>query len=162
MPESPAPFRAIGETAAAIEPTRSAHGEWSVTIPAGTPPEALLRPEYWKHVTHKFTVGARKGIGDDIIAVCADRTWRATYEIRDIGPTDMTLVILKPGADGVCWYDGEGDLSLETKTHYVEWVNIGTLHTVRRKSDKEFAKKRCQSAQIAAAYMHKHYGDIAA
>ena len=160
--ETSAPIRSISETAANISPVRSARNEWMVTIPAGTPPEALLRPDYWKHVTHRFRVGANDGKGGDIIAICADRTWRANYEIRDIGPLHMTLVILRTDSDGVCRYGGEGDLPLETKTHYVEFINIGHMHAVRRKSYKEITKNRFQSEQLAATYMHETYPDIAA
>ena len=161
-PEASEPIRAINEAVANVRLSRSARNEWLVTIPAGTFPETLLRPDYWKHVTHRFRIGENDGKGGDIIAICADRTWRANYEIRDIGPLHMTLVILKPDSDGVCRYGGEGDLTMETETHYVEWINIGNMHAVRRKSDKEIMKNRFQSEQLAAAWMHKQYPGIAA
>ena len=148
--------RAISEDR--INFSRSVRNEWIVRVPAGTLPEDLLLPEYWKHVVQ----AKRFKAGDDIIARCEDRSWRANYEIRDVGPLHATLAILKPDSDGVCWFGKIADLPLETDTHYVEWINIGNLHAVKRKSDKEIIEKGFRTAEAAAVWMHKHCAAIAA
>ena len=74
----------------------------------------------------------------------------------------MTLALLKPDSDGVCWFNKLCALSMETETHYVEWINIGTMHTVRRKSDKEIIEQRFRTPELAAAWMHKHLAGMAA
>ena len=154
---------AITETAAKVRLARQARNEWHVTIPPGIPPETLLRPDYWKHVTHLFRVGDNDGRGGDIIAVCEDRSWRATFEIRDIGPYHMNLVILKPDSDGVCWFDKLSDLADETTTHYVKWIAPGAVRWgVKRKSDDETIESGFEHKALAKVWMHKHCADIAA
>ena len=148
--------RAISEDR--ITFSRSVRNEWIVTVPAGTLPEDLSVPEYWKHVVQ----AKRFKAGDDIIARCEDRTWRATYEIRDVGPQHATLAILKPDSDGVCRFGKIADLSLETGTHYVKFINNVYKHGVRRKSDDELVEKNFENAELAAAWMHEHIKKIAA
>lgn len=146
--------------------SRSARAEWTVSVPSGTAPEDLLNPEYWKHIAAalKFNAGDAKGrIGDDVLAICEDRSWRALYEVRDVGPTHITLSLVAPGKDGVCRYvNPVKDLALETDTHYVKWINIGHKHAVCRKSDNEIIEKGFKTAQQGAAWMHKHCEQIAA
>lgn len=148
--------RAISEDR--ITFSRSVRNEWIVTVPAGTLPEDLSVPEYWKHVVQ----AKRFKAGDDIIARCEDRTWRATYEIRDVGPQHATLAILKPDSDGVCRFGKIVDLAKDTDTHYVEWINIGTKHVVKRKSDGEIIEKGFKTSEAATAWMHEHVMKIAA
>ncbi len=141
-----------------ITPAPSVRTEWIVTVPAGTQPEDLCQPEYWKHVS------VSKGLkaGDDIIARCEDRSWRANYEIRDIGPQHATLAILQPDADGVCRFDKIDDLAKKTATHFVEWINIGVKHVVKRKSDGVIVESGFRTSELAADWMHSHCAKIAA
>jgi len=148
--------RAISEDR--INFSRSVRTEWIVRVPAGTLPEDLCSPEYWKHVVQ----AKRFKAGDDIIARCEDRSWRADYEIRDVGPLHATLALLKRDSDGICWFDKIAALPTETDTHYVEWINIGNLHAVRRKSDKEIIEKGFRTAEAAAKWMAMHCAAIAA
>ena len=139
--------------------SRADHTDWNYSVPAGTPPEALLQSEYWRHVAG----GSWKVKPRDVIHVeCEDRSWSATYTVRDIGPHHIKLAILKPDADGVCRFDTAGDLPLTTETHRVEWINIGTMHTVRRNSDDEIVEKGFRTPQLAAVWMHEHCKKIAA
>ena len=137
---------------------RSAHNTWNVRVPVGTLPEDLLNPEYWKHVAQ----ASRFKPGDDIVARCEDRTWRAHYEIRDVGTLHASLALLKPDSDGVCWFDNLIDLPMENETHYVEWVNVGVGAVVKRKSDKETIEKGFSTKERAAEWMHRHVKAIAA
>lgn len=160
MPEdTPAPpqVRAISEDRLMF--ARSDHTEWHFSAPAGTLPEVLLQSDYWKHVA-----GSNKPVKerDIIVAECEDRSWMATFTVRDIGPHHIKLAIVKPDSDGVCWFNKVDDLSLETETHYVKWVNIGDMHVVKRKSDNETIENRFRTPELAAAWMHKHIRDIAA
>jgi hypothetical protein len=43
----------------------SARQVWRVTVPGGVNPDDLLKPEYWRHVSRKFTVG-------DLVEVLAE------------------------------------------------------------------------------------------
>lgn len=149
--------RAISEDR--INLSRSDHTDWNFSVPVGTPPEVLCQPDYWKHVA-----GGNKKIRprDIVHAECEDRSWSATYTVRDVGPYHIALMILKPDSDGVCRFDHMADLAKETDTHYVAWVNIGTMHTVRRKSDKEIIEKGFRTPELAAAWMHQHCAAIAA
>ncbi len=160
MPEdtpAPPPVRAISEDRLTF--ARSDHTEWHFSAPAGTLPEVLLQSDYWKHVA-----GSNKRVKarDIIVAECEDRSWMATYTVRDVGPYHIKLAILKPENDGVCWFNKIDDLSSETETHYVEWINIGDMYVVRRKSDREIIENRFRTPELAAAWMHKHIRDIAA
>ena len=158
MPETTqAPVRAISEDRLTF--SRSDHTPWTFSVPAGTPPEALLQADYWKHVA-----GSNKKVKprDTITAECEDRSWMAWYTVRDVGPYHIKLAILKPDSSGVCWFNLMADLPLETETHKVEWINIGTMHVVRRKSDNEIIEKRFKTPELAAAWMHKHIRSIAA
>ena len=138
---------------------RSARTDWTYDARAGTLPEDFLQSENWKNIVG----GTKKIEARDIIHVeCEDRSWLATYTVRDVGPDYLKLALLKPDSDGVCWFDRAVDLPLETATHYVKWGNIGTLHTVQRKSDKKIIEKRFNTPEAAAAWMHKHCADIAA
>ena len=147
--------RAISEDR--INLSRSVRNEWIVRVPAGTLPEDLTQPEYWKHVVQ----AKRFKAGDDIIARCEDRTWRASYEIRDVGPLHATLAILKPDSAGVCWFAKIDELAKDSDTHYVEWLNIGTMYVVKRKSDGEIIEQKFRTPELAAAWMHKHIEKIA-
>lgn len=139
--------------------SRSAYTDWHFLAPAGTLPVDMLKPDGWKHITgsnHK--IKAR----DVIHAECEDRSWIATFTVRDVGPLHISLAILKPDADGVCWFNKVTGLSLETATHYVKWVNIGDMYAVRRKSDDEIIENRFRVPEAAAAWMHKHVASVAA
>lgn len=156
-PESPRNVRAISDDR--LIPTRSDSTDWNFSVPAGTLPEDLLQPDYWKHVAAGGkTVKAR----DRIHAECEDRSWMASYTVRDVGPLHIRLALLAPDSDGVCWFNQVTNLPLESATHYVEWGGIGQLHVVRRKSDKDIIEKRFKTPEAAAAWMHKHCADIAA
>lgn len=138
--------------------SRSDHTDWTYKAPADTLPEDFLQSENWKNIS-----GGNRLKSRDIIHVeCEDRSWLATYTVRDAGPAHIKLAILKPDINGVCWFNQVDDLPLETATHYVDWINIGTLHTVRRKSDDDIIEKRFRTPEAAAAWMHKHCADIAA
>ncbi len=152
MPETTA--LSLQETTANVRLSRSARNEWQVDVPAGTEPESLLEPGYWKHIATRFKKG------DDIVAVCVDRTWRATYEIRDIGPHYMVLAIVKHGVDGVCRYGGaqvtqEGNLQ-------VSWIAPGSKWGVRRSSDNEIIRSKFETRESAEAWLAGHLRDMAA
>ncbi len=139
--------------------SRSDHTDSNFSVPSGTLPEDLLQSDYWKHVAS----GNKKIRPRDLIhAECEDRSWLATYTVRDVGPLHIKLALLKPDSDGVCWFNRIEDLSQETASHYVEWINIGTMYVVRRKSDKEIIEKKFKTPESAAAWMHKHCAEIAA
>ena len=160
MPQdTPAPHHARAISADRLTFARSDHTDWHFSAPAGTLPEGLLRPDYWKHVA-----GSNKHVKarDVVHAECEDRSWMATYTVRDVGQYHIKLAILAPDADGVCWFNRVDDLSPSTETHYVEWINIGTMYVVRRKSDKEIIENRFKTKELAAAWMHKHIRAIAA
>ena len=151
------PIRAFSEDR--LNFSRADHTDWTFIVPAGTPPETLLNSECWKHIA-----GSNKKIKprDVIIAECEDRSWMATYTVRDVGPYHIKLAIVKPDSSGVCWFNAKTDLPLETETHKVEWVNIGDMHVVRRKSDNEIVENRFRTPELAAAWMDRHLKKIAA
>ncbi len=155
--KEPEPVRAI--SADRINFSRADHTDWNFSVPAGTPPETLLGPEYWKHVAAGNKIIKPR---DVIHAECEDGSWAATYSVRDVGPYHIKLAIFKQGADGVCRFDSPDDLPVKTASHRVEWVNIGTLHTVRRNSDNVIVEKGFRTPQLAAAWMHSHCAKIAA
>ena len=156
-PEALPPVRAISEDR--LNFSRADHTDWNFSVPAGTPPEALLNSEYWKHVAG----GSKRIRPRDIIhAECEDRSWSATYTVRDVGPYHIKLAILVPDSDGVCRFDKLAGLSTKTDTHYVEWINIGTMYVVRRKSDREIIEQKFRTPELAATWMHEHIRKIAA
>ncbi len=153
MPE--ATVLALGETTANVRLSRSARNEWRVDIPAGTEPEALLVPAYWKHITHRFKKG------DDIVAVCVDRTWRARYEIRDTGPQYMVLAIVRHDVDGICRYGGSDEAPQEGSLQ-VSWIAPGAKWGIRRSSDNEIIKSKFETRESAEAWLAGHLKEIAA
>ena len=165
MPNEPeAPIRAISETLANLRLSRAARNEYEVTISAGTEPEALLQPEYWRHLAHRFMADWKARKTADILAVCEDRTWRAYYEIRDVGPLHLTLAIMKTDSDGVCRYGlgGLDDRAEETSDGYRIGFSPGIKYYVQRISDKEKIAKNCETREVTEARLEQHLKEIAA
>jgi hypothetical protein len=155
--EAPTPIRAFSEDR--VLPSRADHSDWTFIVPSGTPPEALLQADAWKHVAASNTkVRAR----DIIRAECEDDSWMATYKVRDVGPTHIKLALMVPDADGIIWFNKPSGVALVADTHFVEWINIGTKHAVRRKSDNEIVKSGFRTAELAADWMAGHLKAIAA
>ncbi|HUU44207.1 MAG TPA: hypothetical protein VM118_00620, partial [Acidobacteriota bacterium] len=130
--------------------SRSTRVEWMVRVPINTDAEDLLLPEYWKHVSaaKKFKVG------DDIIAKSEDGTWRAHYEIRDVGPLHATLALLVPGADGVYRYAKSRSLTSADERHEVTWKGPAHRWVIRRVSDGETIKHGFDARETAEAWMN--------
>ena len=155
--EALTPVRAISETAANVRLTHQARNHFEVTIPFGTDPETLLQPGYWKHLTHRFKNG------NSITAYCEDRSWHATYEVRDIGPQHMTLVIVKADADGVCRYGSDDLPETETGRHRVLYAP-GSQWYIQRVSDHVNVSqgKTFTTKTAAKAWLGQYLKDIAA
>jgi len=90
-----------------------------------------------------------------------DRTWRATYEIRDTGPHHMVLAIVKHDADGVCRYGGS-DGGTQEGNLQVSWIAPGAKWGIRRSSDNEIIKSKFETRESAEAWLAGHLRDMAA
>ena len=159
MPKTPEPVRRVPNLPSSrLHFERSARTPWLARPPAGTLPEDLLDPAYWKHLAQERGIK----VLDIINVVCEDNRWAAQYLVRDVGPYHAKLVIMKPDSAGVCWFEEITGLPQETKTHIVAWTTPTTKWGVKRKSDNETVEAKFETPQLAAAWMHEHIKEIAA
>lgn len=63
--------------------------QWAVTPEFGTPPEALLDPAYWAHVSSKLSRG------DTITALAEDDSYFAEYMVLSAGRLFAKVVMLR-------------------------------------------------------------------
>lgn len=154
MPKTPEAPRHVGAlNRNRILPETAARKRWCVTPPAGSLPEDLCSPDYWKHVVAEIGLKAN----DLVDATCEAGTWFATYLVIHVGPTHAKLQILNEYS-----LEEASDLAKRTETHEVRWKGPAHKYVVRRLSDGETVKHGFDSEAAAAAWMHRETRNIAA
>lgn len=137
-----------------ILPETAARRSYWVTVPVGTRPDDLCKPEYWKHVVADMKMRPN----DCLKAISADGSWYAEYLVRSIGT--MAANVKKLHA----WSLVDESLSTETESHYVKFIgpNSATRYGVFRKSDDEEIKRGFQTPEEATEWMNEHLRPVAA
>lgn len=154
MPKTPEASRHVGHLSRnRILPETAARKRWCITPPAGSLPEDLCLPEYWKHVVAEIGVKPN----DLVDATCEDGTWYATYLVLHVGPLHAKLQLLTDYS-----LVKVTDLAKKSETHEVKWKGPAHKYVVRRLSDGETVKHGFVSEAAAAAWMAQNATAIAA
>ena len=151
--ESQAPRRAGALNRSHIWPERAKVQAWHVEPPAGSLPNDLCQPDYWKHVA--ADVGVKPG--DDVRAMCADGTWFAEYLVLHVGAQHAKLQLLREYS-----LVEVSELVAKTKTHEPKWMGPAHKWVARRISDGETIKHGFESQAAVEAWLLQNATAIAA
>ncbi len=160
MPETlEVPVRALNETLAGLRLSRSAHNEYSITVPADTKPEEILQPAYWKHLAHLL----KKDNGCDIKIRWKDRSLRWMVEVFEVG---RNYVRVKPAQ--MLWdyhdeFSAAGSVAFDKTGYQVLYIPGGDLkYCVKRLSDGERLAEGKEDRAMADAWLADYLQKIAA
>ena len=157
MPETPKLLpRAISETKANMRLVRQAKNDYHLTVDGTTEPEDLLEPGWWKHIAHLFArdwKNVKSGQEPpDLLVVCEDRTWRQSFEVRDVGPYHVKVL---PISD--VWRYGLNPREVEPEAtdecDYRVWYTPGAKWMVQRLRDKENLVKGLLNRDVGDAWL---------
>lgn len=127
---------------------------WLAVIEHGTPYDEVLKPDFWAHVAEP----RRMKIGDEIVVVPDDGSYRAKLFVRDVGRVWVKVEELtKKDFDAVV--APVGDTASEFR---VEWKGPHHKHSVVRISDNEIIQGGFKSAGDARLWMAEHAKAMAA
>lgn len=122
-------------------------------VDVNLPYEALLRPDYWAHVVHKFMIGNR------IRVLPRDHSWFAELLIRDVGSNWAKVGAIVPRVNFEALVP-ETNLVNVTGFH-VEWQSPSTKYCVFRESDNAVVAKGFKTKPEAEAAMVMHASQVA-
>jgi hypothetical protein len=143
-----------------IKPARfkaQVHGyentEWRAIVEFGTPYEEVLKTDFWAHVAEARQVK----IGDDIIVVPDDVSYRAHLFVRDVGPKWVKVTQLDK-----IEFDSTPLDSAESTEFKVEWKGPHHKHAIVRISDNQLVQTGFKTAADARLGMADHIKAMAA
>lgn len=106
------------------------------TVPFGTKPEDLLKPEYWAHVCSEFKAWGR------VEARAEDGTWFAEYLITEVGRTWANMAMLSVKyltTKDVAQSQAEASQTTAALPYEVRWRGAAKWSVIR-KSDNAVMK----------------------
>jgi len=128
--------------------------EWRAIIEFGTPYDEVLKPDFWAYVAE---VGRIK-IGDDIIVMPDDVSYRAHLFVRDVGPKWLKVHQL----DRIEFDEAAPAADVDSTEFRVEWKGPHHKHAVIRIADNEMILTGFKSSADARVALATHVKSMAA
>ncbi len=117
-------------------------------IPAGTPIETVMKPDYWAHYTRDIRPM------DILWPYCEDASWEANLRVQFVSSVEVKTKLL--------WKveHEKADDVVESETHEVVWKGPAVKYAVVHKDTGEVIKNRLFPKSEAHNFLRRHLQEL--